>query len=226
MITGFGVAEAVKHYYSVWGGDISIKRAVIQGWGNVGAAAGFFLSQMGVSIVGIIDKEGGIYNPKGYTFEQIRDFMLLRKGNRLLTEKIIPAGEFNDIIWSKPFEIFIPAAASRLITREQVENMIQGKVEVISCGANVPFADPEIFFGPIGLYADNNISVIPDFIANCGMARVFAFLMQNEVEVEDENIFEDTSGCILAALKNTYEHNRSHTGIAQTSFEIALSQLM
>ena len=44
MITGYGVAEAVKHYYSLWGGELNQKRAVIQGWGNVGAAAACFLA--------------------------------------------------------------------------------------------------------------------------------------------------------------------------------------
>ena len=52
--------------------------------------------------------------------------------------------------------------------------MIAGGLDVISCGANVPFADEEIFFGSIGEFADERVSVLPDFIANCGMARVFA----------------------------------------------------
>lgn len=43
MITGYGVAYAVKYYYELWGGKISEKRAIIQGWGNVAAAAGFIL---------------------------------------------------------------------------------------------------------------------------------------------------------------------------------------
>ena len=44
-------------------------------------------------------------------------------------------------------EIFIPAAASRLVSKENIEDMIKGNLEVISCGANVPFADEEIFLG-------------------------------------------------------------------------------
>ena len=59
-----------------------------------------------------------------------------------------------------------------------MDRMIAGGLEVISCGANVPFADPEIFFGATGEYTDKKVSVLPDFIANCGMARVFAYLMQ------------------------------------------------
>ena len=49
LITGYGVSEAVKHYYTIWGGKINEKRAIIQGWGNVGAAAGFYLANYGVT---------------------------------------------------------------------------------------------------------------------------------------------------------------------------------
>lgn len=226
MITGFGVSEAIRHYYDIWGGNVNTKRAVIQGWGNVAAAAAFYLSQIGVKVVGIIDRDGGVMNEEGYTHEEIRQLFLTRDGNKLSTPDMIPFDEINEKIWDLNFEIFIPAAASRLITRDQVERMISSELEVFSCGANVPFADPEIFFGPTGLYADSNFSVIPDFIANCGMARVFAYLMESEVELTDESIFEDTSNIIRRALEKTYKKNQSRTEIAKTSFEIALNQLV
>ena len=36
---------------------------------------------------------------------------------------------------------------------------------------------------------DAKVSLIPDFISNCGMARVFAYLMQPEAEMTDGGIF-------------------------------------
>jgi hypothetical protein len=45
--------------------------------------------------------------------------------------------------------------------------------------------------------------VIPDFIANCGMARVFAYFMEREVSMTDEAIFTDISQTILVALEKT-----------------------
>jgi glutamate dehydrogenase/leucine dehydrogenase len=39
MITGYGVAEAVRHYYETYGGDVKGKKAIVQGFGNVGSAA-------------------------------------------------------------------------------------------------------------------------------------------------------------------------------------------
>lgn len=226
MCTGYGVAQAVKHYYDLWGGKITGKRAVIQGWGNVGAAAGFYLSQLGVKIVGIIGRDGGLINDKGFTLDEVRTLIVNRDRNHLAADNLIAFDELNRKIWDEEFEIFIPAAASRLITRDQVDRMINSKLEVFSCGANVPFADPEIFFGATGLYADQNFSVIPDFIANCGMARVFAYFMENEVSMEDEAIFKDISNTIRAALQRTVAVNPSKTGIAQISFEQALKELV
>jgi len=226
MCTGYGVAQAVKHYYELWGGNLAGKRAVVQGWGNVGAAAGFYLSQMGVKIVGILTREGGLINQAGYSHAQICELVLNRQGNRLITDELLSFEIVNQKIWDLEFEIFIPAAASRLVTKDQVDRMIASKVEVFSCGANVPFADPEIFFGPTGLYADEKFSVIPDFIANCGMARVFAYFMESETSLDDKSIFSDISKTIRKGMEKTKNANPSKTKIAQTSFEIALKQLV
>src|SRR5690606_31153234 len=98
--------------------------------------------------------------------------------------------------------------------------------EVVSCGANVPFADKEIFFGPIMEYTDEKISLIPDFISNCGMARVFAYFMEKRVEMTDDAIFNDVSMTIKNAIKKTYDKNSSKTHISGKAFEIALKQLV
>jgi glutamate dehydrogenase/leucine dehydrogenase len=226
MCTGYGVAQAVKHYYELWGGKIEGKRAVVQGWGNVGAAAGFYLARMGVKIVGVVSHEGGLINQKGYDFEEVRQLVVNRNANKLVSDDILPFDIVNKKIWDLEFEIFIPAASSRLITKDQVDRMMASNLEVFSCGANVPFADPEIFFGATGLYADEKFSVIPDFIANCGMARVFAYFMENQVKMDDTSIFNDISQTIRSALVKSHAMNQKKTGIAQASFEIALKQLV
>ncbi len=226
MCTGYGVAEAVKHYYELWGGNIKGKRVVVQGWGNVGAAAGFYLSQQGAKIVGILTREGGLINQKGFSHEEICTLVVNREGNRLVTKDLLSFETVNLKIWDLEFEVFIPAAASRLVNKDQVDRMIASKVEVFSCGANVPFADPEIFFGSTGLYADEKFSIIPDFIANCGMARVFAYFMESETSLEDAAIFQDISMTIRNALEKTKKINPSKTKIAQASFEIALRELV
>ena len=227
MITGYGVAESVKHYYDIYGGDLKGKRVIVQGWGNVGSAGAYYLAQEGAKIVGIIDRVGGLINQDGFSFEEIRTLFLNKDGNALSADNMLSFDEVNAKIWDLEAEVFIPCAASRLITKDQIDRMISTGIEVVAAGANVPFADPEIFFGPIADYSDEKISIIPDFISNCGMARVFAYLMGNDLaKIEDEDVFKDTSDTIKKALENSYAVNNSKTRISKTSFEIALNQLI
>ena len=226
MITGYGVSEATKHFYDIHNKNIIEKRVIVQGWGNVGSAAAFYLSKLGAKIVGIIDKEGGLINENGFTFEEVCDLFINKKGNNLNATHIKPFHEIDKKIWDIGVDVFIPAAASRLINKKHLERMIKGGLNIISCGSNVPFSDKEIFFGNVGEFADKKISVIPDFIANCGMARAFAYLMNTNSSMTDTAIFKDTSETIMKALKKVHEINSSKLDISKTALEIALKKLL
>lgn len=230
LITGWGVAESVRHCYRLYAlgqtRSVSGKRVIVQGWGNVGAAAAYYLAQAGARVVGIIDREGGLLDPEGLSFEQVRTLFLSKKGNQLVAPGMLPFDEVNRRIWGMEADVFLPCAGSRLVTQPQVEQMIQGGLELVASGANVPFADREIFYGPIYEHADSRLAVVPDFIANCGMARAFAFLMQGNVEISDEAIFGDVSAAVAAALARCHARSGGPTGIARTAFENALTQLL
>ena len=227
MITGYGVAQSIEHYYNIWGGTLKGKKVIVQGWGNVASAGAYYLAQEGVLIVGIIDRVGGLIKAEGFTFEEIKSLYLNKTGNELNHENLLSYDAMNAQIWDLKADVFIPCAGSRMITKDQLDRMIHAGVEVISSGANVPFADPQIFFGPIAEHADKNISIIPDFISNCGMARVFAYLMSSDLDsITDNGIFADTSETIKNALEKTFAINQKKTEIAKTAFEIALKQLV
>jgi glutamate dehydrogenase/leucine dehydrogenase len=227
MITGYGVAESIRHFYAIWGGELKGKRVIVQGWGNVGSAAAYYLAQNDAKIVGIIDRVGGIIAENGLSFEEVKSLYLNKNGNELVSPNMLTYEEVNSKIWDVNADVFTPCAGSRMISEDQLNRMLRAGVSVISSGANVPFADPEIFFGAIAEKADSSLSLIPDFIANCGMARVFAYLMSNDLnKLEDEAIFQDTSSTIMEALKHTNQINPSNIGIAKSAFEVALKQLV
>ena len=228
MITGFGVSESVKHFYSIFKNEsLQGKRVIVQGWGNVASAAALELAHSGAQIVGIIDRNGGIINEEGWGLQAVKKLFIENKnGNSLMVDGMEPFDKINERIWEVPADIFIPAAASRLVTEDQLRRLLWAGVETIACGANVPFADDAIFYGPIMSEADKQISLIPDFISNCGMARAFAYLMESEdPEITDAGIFEDTSQTIYNSLKDVYDKSSSLTNVSQTAFEIALEEL-
>src|SRR5690606_12594948 len=154
MITGYGVAQSVMHFYTIYGGSVKGKKAIVQGFGNVGSAAAVYLSQMGAQIIGIIDRDGGVINENGFSFDEISTLFRNKNGNQLVAENMLSFDEINSKIWTIGAHIFAPCAASRLVQQSQVDQMIASGLEVISCGANVPFADKEIFFGSIMEHVD------------------------------------------------------------------------
>ena len=225
MITGWGVAMAAIHQYELMNKDIKGKRVIIQGWGNVGSAAAYYLAQRGAKITGIIDRTGGLLVEEGLSFDEVRSLFRNKDGNALRVSNMTPYNEVNEKIWSIGAELFLPCAASRLVTKDQVDEMLANGLEMISCGANVPFADEEIFFGPIADHTDDHCILIPDFIANCGMARVFAYCMEDDVELSDAAIFNDTSQVIKNALVIANAAKSNEYGLAKAGFEIALKKI-
>lgn len=226
MITGYGVAEAVRHFHMLTNKPLNGQRAIIQGWGNVGAAAGLYLAKFGVKLVGIIDRNGGLIEGEGMDLQKVKQLFHDKKGNTLVAENLIPFDELNEKIWDVPADIFIPAAASRLVTEEQLNRMVVAGIKVISCGANIPFNDPDIFYGPIMEKADQSLTLIPDFIANCGMARVFAYLMGKEVELTDDAIFADVSKTIEKAVRKVLENSSDGELFSYQAFLTALNVLI
>ena len=225
MITGYGVAQSVIHYYNIWKNGVRKNKSVlIQGWGNVGASAGFFLSKAGFRIKGIMDKEGFVLSNDGFTQEEIVR-LFLSKENHTLSSKEKLFDDFS-VFWNHGSDIFLPCAGSRLVSKSNLDNLIKNGCELIASGANVPFDNEEILYGKVMEYADNSISVIPDFIANCGMARTFGYCMQKENEISSKAIFEDVSKTIYTSLKKIYKMNSDVTQISQKAIAIAIKKIL
>ena len=227
LITGYGVAESVRHFYDLYHTNaLDGKKVIIQGWGNVAAAAAYYLSSYGAKIVGIIDIAGALIKEEGLSHEEVVNLYLNKNGNKLSAPHMISFEEANEKIWDIASDIFIPGAASKILTKDQIDRMIENGLKVVSCGANVPFIDDQIFFGETAKYTDSKITVIPDFIANCGMARVFAYLMKDNIELTDKAIFMDVSDTIRKALSDVKTVNESPLGLSTAALNLALSKLL
>lgn len=227
LITGWGVAQSVEHYFDIWEkGNVKGKKMIVQGWGNVAATAAYYLAKSGAILVGIIDKDGGVINENGYSLQEVEQLLEDRDVNKLVSKDMMSFEDVNAKIWDVACDIFIPAAASKLVSEDQIGRLINKGCSVVSAGANVPFKGDDVFFGDTADFADKNLAYVPDFIANCGMARTFGYLMGSEVEITDEAIFNDTSNKIKEALEATYAENNSNRNIAKTALSIALTKLM
>jgi len=245
LITGWGVAESVLAYYASQAGTpnptggswileghpaFKDRLVLVQGWGNVAATAAYYLCYAGMKIQGILDREYGWVADQGapLDLEACRRLLLMRRGNALNPDAIpcLPHHEAAPLFWAQTADVFVPAAASRLVTGEQINSLINKGLNLVACGANVPFADPEIFMGPIARSVDERIAVLPDFVANCGMARVFAYLMQDDPGMQARDIFEDVALTIRQAVQGCLSNNTApSTNLCLEGYRRALNQL-
>lgn len=214
LITGFGLFESVRQYYKLFKNEtLEGKRVAIQGWGNVGAAAGWYLAKEGAQLVWIQDIEGFISNANGYSMEEVGQFMNQKKNN------CVPSMEKSEFTVNKKLfadlkiDVFLPAAASKLVGAELLDCFLDNGLELISSGANVPFKEDELFYGALTKQTDQRIALIPDFIANCGVARLFSYLLNHNGPVNEEAIFEDISNTISASLLKLREGDNAAIGI-------------
>lgn len=146
MATGYGVAQSVAHFYSLFKKEeVAGKKVIIQGFGNVAGSAAYYLAQNGAKVVAIIDKDGGIIDEAGMNIKEIRELVLNRNGNKLSATPLIGFEEMNKRFWDLSCDIFIPGASSRLVLKEQVDRLIENGLEVIASGANVPFDEQDVF---------------------------------------------------------------------------------
>src|SRR5215469_11050863 len=131
--------------------DLMKCSALVQGFGNVGLVTARELARLVVKVIGVSDRSGGIYNPRGLPIEDVVKF---KEKNKKVLE--FPEGEKVDgkEFLELPCDILIPSATEMQITQENAARL---KCRIVVEGAN----------GPTTLEADKvlierGVLVIPD----------------------------------------------------------------
>src|SRR5216117_960271 len=69
--TGRGCMIVTREALKRLGMPIAGTRVVVQGFGNVGSVAADLMEELGLTVVAVSDKSGGIYNPKGLRIREV-----------------------------------------------------------------------------------------------------------------------------------------------------------
>lgn len=155
--TGRGVRVACLQSLKYLGMDVQGCRVIIQGFGNVGSNAARLLQEEGFKIIGIAEKDGGLYNPQGIDVHQLTEFRY-RNGSVLgfPDAESMPSEE----LLVSECEILIPAATENVITSRNAAK-IQAKIVVEGANGPTTAVADEIL-------AEKRIFVVPDILANAG----------------------------------------------------------
>ena len=172
--TGRGVQYALQEFFrhaddvaeAGLSGTLKGKRIVVQGLGNVGYHAAKFLSEEdGAKIVGVIERDGAVFDPRGIDIEALKTHLIAR----------LPLADFPGIEFTPngslglehDCDILIPAACESVITHENAGRI---KARLIIEAANGP-----VTAEANDILVERGRTIIPDLYANAGGVTVSYF---------------------------------------------------
>lgn len=240
VVTGLGVARAVERFYERRARDLAGQRCIVEGFGAVGAFAAYYLARRGVKIVATSSKDARGFrvavNDHGF---HVTSLVAARDGTSLPKPGAKPLADGTRVLASATGEelfgvkadIFVPAAASHTVSAARLKRLGALGVKVWSCGANNPFAyktsKPNLaaWVGDMVALqkaADAKFAILPDFVANCGMARTFAYLMSAGASTNADAILDDSAKAVDAGVDRLLDGHRKDTGLLGRGYEVFL----
>jgi glutamate dehydrogenase (NAD(P)+) len=162
--TGRGIAYVLYQALKRLGMEVSGRKVVIQGFGNVGSVAARLLWRDGAVIAGVSDVQGGIWNPAGLDIRQLETHV--REAGSVTG---FPGAEpvSNADLVLQPCDVLIPAAVGSQIREDNADRV---KATLVAEGANGP-TTPEAD----QILRERGVTVIPDVLANAGGVVVSYF---------------------------------------------------
>ncbi len=227
VVTGYGVAQAIAHYYYRTQQDLTGARVLLEGFGNVGAACALFLARGGARIVGIRDAEKVLIAEAGLTAHEIERLILTRNGKLLPSEDVrIAHARVAEKFLHVPADVFVCAAISGSIDETVMTQLSALGVRTIACGANQPFAESSMGSTRVAQYADQRFAILPDILANLGMARTFSYLMEPGAHANAASALQAVQTTITNTLDLVLERNaRTDAGLLAASLGLALDRV-
>ncbi|KPN32020.1 NAD-specific glutamate dehydrogenase A [Halolamina pelagica] len=152
--------EAIDYYEK----DIQETSVAIQGYGSVGANAARLLDEWGANVVALSDVNGGIYDTNGLDTHSIPTHH--EEPEAVMTHEA-PETVSNEELLELDVDVLIPAAIGNVLTADNADAV---DADIIVEGANGPTTT-----AASEMFAERDIPVIPDILANAGGVTVSYF---------------------------------------------------
>lgn len=223
LITGFGVARAAQRLYGNRGESLEGVRVVVEGFGNVGAAACLYLSRMGARIVGIVDRDHALIVPDGLHRDDVEDLLRRRTGTDIPDHPLRVEGPERENAYRANGDLFVPAAVSGSVDARRVGQLARHGFRRMVCGANQPFREVHLGETHVARAADETFEVMPAIVASLGMARTFYHLMTHPGGAAPEEIFAAVGEVMDEAVDRVMDHadTGSH-GLIAAAVDLAM----
>lgn len=216
--TGFGVAQATIIATQLKGIDTKTATVAIHGFGNVGTFTYRYLTEAGMKVVALADRNTAIYDKEGLDAGII---------NKLMRER----GSLNDYpqfshiapdkFWEISTDILIPASVTDVIN-DGNKNEIKAKI-IVEAG-NIPMSEKiERELSQKGIF------IVPDFVANAGgvissYAEYRGYNPKKMLEVVKRKIAKTTKVILEESIKTNKNPRDVALKIAKAKVEVKMEK--
>lgn len=217
--TGYGVFLTIKFWAEKNNISLEGKKYIVQGFGNVGYWASYFLEKEGAKLVAVQDAFGSVENQEGISTDDLFKYALSNEGNILgfPDATVIESKEFFGI----NCDICIPAALGNQITKHNANSI---KATLIAEGANGP-TDVE----GEKILIERGVTIIPDIMCNSGgvVGSYFEWLQNRNGELwqMDEILVKIEKKLRTSFDKVNAYANENNTDMRTAAFSIAIARI-
>ena len=163
--TARGGVFVLREAAGVIGMDLNGKTMAVQGFGNAGQHAALLGHDLlGLKLVAASDSRGGVFNPKGLDPHEVVDYKLR---NGVLEGFPDSEAISNEDLLELDVTVLFPSALESVITSRNADR--------IKCRISCELANGPTTLEADRILHDNNVLVLPDFLANAGGVTVSYF---------------------------------------------------
>jgi glutamate dehydrogenase (NAD(P)+) len=216
--TSQGVVVCVRAAFAALGLPLTGRRAVIQGFGKVGAPLAFLLASAGMRVVAVCDVGGAVVNEGGLDPGDLADHVAL-------TGSVagFPGGDAIDgeAMYAVPCEVFLPAALGGVVTPAVAEKLSARLIVEAANGPTTPEAEPVL--------DQRGIVVVPDILANAGgvTASYFEWAQNRQgMAWDDETVADRLRSRMEAAFGDVWAKAESlEVSLRRAAFALAVERV-
>ncbi|MDN5757754.1 MAG: NADP-specific glutamate dehydrogenase [Tomitella sp.] len=198
--TGFGVSYFVASMLEAKGTDLSGKKVVISGSGNVAIYAIEKIHQLGGTAIACSDSSGYIVDEGGIDFDLVRELKEVKRARISEYAEQRTSARFieNGSIWDVPCDVALPCATQNELDGDAAAMLVKNGVMAVAEGANMP-TTPEA----LKTFREAGVPFAPGKAANAGGVATSALEMQQNAS-RDSWHFDYTDERLAAIMRDIH----------------------
>ena len=216
--TANGVVVCVRSVFETLGMELPRRRAVLQGFGKVGAPLAFLLSSAGMRVVAVSDVTGAVINEGGLDIAALSTHVKTAGG-----VAGFPLGDEIDAgdVLAVECELLVPAALGGVIGPEVAERIAAPVVVEAANGPTLPDGD--------AVLDRRGVVVVPDILANAGgvTASYFEWAQARQgYPWSEEMLSERHHGVMSGAFADVWAASRRwDVSLRRAAYALALERV-